>query len=72
MVISLWSGIVSFLSPTTVIIALAHSRCLMSGRAMAEREMKGNEGFGGGVLEIPSGLCLKMPVIPNATHLWKL
>lgn len=36
-----------FLSPTTVILALAHSGCLMSGSVMAENEMKGNERFGG-------------------------
>lgn len=41
------SGFVPFLSPTTVILALAHSGCLMSRRVMAENEMKGNESFGG-------------------------
>lgn len=46
----------SFLSPTTVILALAHSSCLMSGRVMAESKMKGNQDFGGGMLEISLGL----------------
>lgn len=41
MVISFRSGIVAFLSPTTVILALAHSRRLMSRRGMDENEMNG-------------------------------
>ena len=39
MVISLRSGTVSFLSPITVILALAHSKCLMSRRVMGENEV---------------------------------
>lgn len=66
-VISFRSRIVTFLSPTTVILALAHSRCLMSGRGMGENEMNGVGGEKGkdtlgprksnwlvdGVLEMP-------------------
>lgn len=47
MVISFRSGVVTSLSPTTVILALAHSRCLMSGRAPGGNEMSGNEGGSG-------------------------
>lgn len=41
MVISLRSGTVPFLPPTTESLAVAHSRCLTSGMVMGENQMSG-------------------------------